>query len=861
MKALLHIAVWFTFSLPALAQSINTGSSQNYSIEELISRIESTTNWFCSYNPDIINDSEILSIPKSLTSTQAIIDYVDQYYLFDFVERPNENKLLIIKSDQFSIQGLVVDSLTGETIPDVLIYSKDNFNASHTNVDGYYRLSLSATDKEIVFQHLGYNKLVLPIEQLRGKGILIQLSFSSSIPEILILESESEFNISSNDNIYNRSQIDHVKGIMGRADVLNYIKTLKSVSAGAEGQNGYNVRGGGIDQNLILMDGFSVYEASHLGGMSSIFMNDAVKKVHFYEGGIPSRYGGKLSSALDIRLLDGNRKSWNSKAALGIEGINLHTNGPLSDKTSISISGKLSLFSPLASPILQSNLNFIDPELSYGDAYLKLTHWIDDTNRLSLTGYIGNDLVKFGRSAVTARAEYIDNNRIEWGNKILGGQWHTTLSPKVFVKSKLGLTQYNFNSQGAYQINFNQNNEERSTAFFINTQSDLFDVVGGTELEIYWNNNAHMNVGIEYINHSNSPSIFEEENFYSQDTTLSVIDSTYRSKEWSFFLENEWRLKQNWKINAGFRFNQFFTGVNAYRHFNPRLSVQYNWTKSSISASYSAMSQFIQLLSNSGPGLPSDLWVPSTDQLEPQRSNILDLSYWVKSNNIRFNSSIFYKRFSNLIDYTNPTDIIFSLIISNQIFNVQADNQPWEERISIGKGRSYGFESSVYYEKNKLTSQLSYTLSKSERQFDNIDDGAWFPFKFDRTHDIKFWIDYRINSRSSFNINFAYTTGNAFTFTDTKVGVSPDIFLIPSSRNNARSPSFHHLDILYTIMPKKYNGQMSLSIGIYNLYARRNPFYIIIQQNVTDNPDEVLLETNKISIYPILPQFNISYKW
>ncbi len=861
---ILYIVFAFGMSLlylivPSHAQDQNyqVRFSQNpISAIQLIKEIEEQTDYFFAYNTEVLSGNPNLYFTQNQLNLSELLAEWNEYYPYDISIDDAAKKIQISRAPKFRIRGVVIDSFSGETMQDVHIYLSSE-NSVYTNEDGYFSMIIDKNIDQLIISHVGYNISYIPISSLGGPPMSIPLSYRDIDLDITILDTPLKKEQFKLKNKHTQQDIEESVSISGNPDLLSYLKSIPSVSNGSEGQSGFNVRGGGTEQNLILLDGFPIYEASHLGGLSSVFLTDAIKNVEFYDSAFPARYGGRLSSVVDVRLKEGNRHQFARKLSIGIEGIQGQLEGPLSASTSINITGKKSLFSEIARPLLRNRLDLLEADLGYHDLYGKVTHWISPSNRISLTGYTGGDRVSIQRNIDEATNTFQDFNRINWGNKVLGLQWNKVFEDQFFLTTSIGYSEYLFNSLGSYQIDFISEGVPDNRSYSILTESLLQDIIFSSALDYYDANLGKFKLGISYTDHSNSPSIVEDETFLNIDSTITVIDSFYNTGEFSAFIENEIDLGSKVTLYSGLRFNNYRTSNTSYNHLNPRLQIQYNQKLFSLSASYSRLSQFIHLLSNPGPGLPSDLWVPSTDTFNPQRSSNYNLSYDYSRGQLKFGLSAYYKYFDSVIEYNNPSDLIYSFIINTQLYNVEVNNISWEDRVTVGEGEAYGIEFNFDYAIGKISFGGAYALSKSTRSFPEIFDGEPFPFKFDRRHDIQFQAKYSFSHSQSIKMNFAYGTGNAFTLTDVgATGPRGEDILIATTRNSYRVPAFHHLDIMYNITQEWEEKTVDINIGVYNIYNRLNPFYVYLQQN-----SAVDVSLRKISIYPILPQLNISLSW
>jgi hypothetical protein len=849
-----HIA----FSNETVAQQQNPTLSipDEVKITELINIIEDSTDYYFTYNTELTKGAPVFRFDKSPLSLSKILQNLDEYYPYQISIDENTQKIQLVKDSKFRIKGVVIDSFSGETIQDVQIYCSTVYN-TNTNEDGYFSMMIDTSIRNIIVSQIGYQLREISVNDLIGTNSTIPLSFNQTFLDITILDTPLKQEKFKQSQKHTHQDISSSSSISGTPDLLSYLKVLPSVSSGSEGQTGFNVRGGGSEQNLVLLDGFPIYEVSHLGGLSSVFLTDAVKNIDFYSSGFPARYDGALSSVVDVRLKEGNRNKFSRKLSIGLEGIQGQFEGPIGPSTSINITGKKSLITEIIRPILKNRVDLIDARLGYFDLYGKLTHWFSPSNRISAFAYIGSDNIGIEREIRNNNDLVNDINRIEWGNKVYGIQWNRTLMDNFFLTMSAGYTQYRYNSTGSYQIQFFNNGNIQTNSFTLLSESFLEDYSIKSSIDYYSDNLGKFKIGFNYIDHTNAPFTFEEEVFLVGTEEINVVDSIYKTEEFSAYIENELSLGSNVNLNTGLRYNQYNTEGTSYVHLNPRLNITYSRRNYSLSASYSRLSQFIHLLTNPGPGLPSSLWAPSTDELGPERSDNFDLSYKYRKGNFSFGSSIYYKKFNSVIEYQDPNDIIYSFIINDNSDQV-VNNADFEERSIVGTGTAYGIEFNSELLLDKWSLLGTYTLSRSIREFDEIDGGEPFPFRFDRTHDISVSIKYQFKKNQYFKMNFVYGTGNAITLLTEEIlrpENQPPLPIAPS-RNNFRVPDNHHLDISYNIEKRKDDKIFEASVGVYNVYNQLNPFYVFILEN-----SEANASLRSISIYPILPQLNFSYRW
>jgi len=827
-----------------------------FSLESIISNIESQTNYFFAYNSQTISAKNLfldLNASKEYTFEQ-LLSLIENQFLFDIeIEGAPTNKIILSHASTKVITGKIVDNLSKETIIGATVFSGSNASTI-SDVNGFFRIVVPVEDTVLFFQNMGYLQEVY-YPKTKYSKIIVELV--SNIDLNIIITPDPSIKIKQDIKI-GVKEIESFVGIGGNPDLFNYLRSLPGISSGSEGQNGIITRGGGPHQNLVLIDGLPIYEGSHLGGLSSIFLPQAINNISFYKSAFPARYGGKLSGVLDINLKEGNSDKFNRGFSLGMEGITAHIDGPLTNNTTISLNGKLSLFSLFVEPIAKLTTKVTDLKLNYNDTYAKLTHRFSNNHKISLTGYLGEDLVLLQRAG-DFPIRFQDFNRISWGNKVLGTSYKGILSDKLTINTNLGISNYNYRSRGTFEILVNSPDQVDVKNFDILSISNLRDFIFSPQLEYYSDLLGKITFGFNYVAHRNEPNIIESERFSPNNEDDVVVDTTYNTKELAVYLENSLKLSNILFLNSGLRLNSYYNNDKAFHYLQPRFSLNLKNKSEHFQLSYARMSQFTHLLSNPGLGIPSDLWVPSTSLVPPELSHNLSFDYKFFKKNFNWGFSLFYKTFENLIEYSNPADILYSFVLDDDFFQIKIDNDSWENRVSLGGGRAYGLESFVSYNNGNYAFDLSYTLSKSERSFQNLDDGEYFPYRFDRPHDIKANFRYKISANKTLSFNWVFGNGNAYTIAeDVKPAPDGTPIAFAKSRNNTRLQSYHHLDINYEVTKQLENNVLlKINFGIYNIYNRQNPFYEYLE----DNPSLPSPELVKISIYPILPQINLSWNW
>lgn len=847
----------FIYTVGNSQQQVFDFDSEINTLQDFFQFIEDNSEFTFSFNRKAIPLKRELSIDLTRNNNTTLFDLLDKIgsesgVQFDIIG----TKIIVSSLAKSQFSGQIIDELSFESIIGATIYT-NSLNSTITNINGYFTIPLTSLDSVIIIQNMGYETLMLNIEDIAQFDNVILLK--SNLDFNIIITPDPSF-VKPNKDQINSSTFTKSKGIFGNGDIIAHLKTIPGVSSGSEGQNGFTVRGGGPHQNLILLDGMPIYESSHLGGISSIFIPSAVKNIDFFKSGFNAKYGGRISSVLDVHLKDGNKNRFEKELTIGIEGLSGHIEGPLSTNTSININGKASWFSQFASPIAKSLFDDIEElDLNYNDIYAKVSHWFSPKNKISISGYLGNDLISLSRNTNNSENNYKDFNRISWGNSVLAFDWQYMISNDLFFNLNVGTTNYDYISRGSYSVREEMPDSTLIRSFDILSLSNINDIIINPTFEFYNTLLGKITTGIQYLKHNNEPSIIETERFVEQDEIPSIVDTTYKTDEFNFFISNSLSLNHKWQMNLGLRNSFYINDDKEYFYVLPRINFNYNYKSRNINISYDRLSQFTHLLSNPGLGLPSDLWVPSTSLVPPELSDNFSIEYNVVESNIEWGLASFYKRFQNLIEYEDVTDILYSIIIDNELFQIQVDNNSWEERVTLGKGWAYGIESFIKLKRNKWQGQLAYTFSRSIRQFESIDENEAFPYKYDRPHNIVFNLEYAIKKNHLLNVAWTYGTGNAYSLSDA-VFMNPNgqPVLRPSSRNNVRLQAFHHLDIFYN-WSKTFDSGLIIdyNLGIYNVYNQLNPFY----EYLINRRDSTVPELVKIAIYPIIPQFNMTVKW
>lgn len=779
----------------------------------------------------------------------------------------NQN-VLKAQKNSYTISGYVTDAESGEALISASIYDTKSMKGAISNTYGFYSLTLPAGEVDLTFSFVGYKTITKKIDLNSDKSINFSGEISNILSEVKIIDKKNEDIINSTQMSINKLPITEIKKLpvlLGEVDIIKIIQLLPGVQSGSEGSSGLYVRGGAPDQNLILLDGVPVYNANHLFGFFSVFNADAVSSVSLVKGGYPARYGGRLSSVLDIKMKEGNQKKIKGEGAIGLIASKLTVEGPIvKDKTSFIISGRRTYIDILSLPLQKAVPNNTSTGGYYFyDLNAKINHKFSNKSRLYLSTYLGND-----RAYLKSDEKYIDSGyeyeqkgkfNLQWGNITSALRWNYQLNNKLFSNTTLTYSKYKFNVGEEFSESRSQNNNTTETLYSFDYISGIDDVAGNIDFDYIPNPYNSIKFGFGDIYHTFNPGI-NVLNSSTNDTTnidTSFGNNPIYAHELFAYIQDDVRLGARLKANIGIRYSGFYVKNTFYDSFEPRLSLRYLINEDlSIKASYTQMKQYILLLTNSGIGLPTDLWLPVTDKIKPMNATqyALGTAYKLKPD-LEITIEGFYKEMFNLIEYKEGASFFDS-------------NTDWQDKIEEGKGWAYGGEFLIEKKKGKVTGWIGYTLSWSLRQFDNISFGNIYPYRYDRRHDISIVLMYKINDKIDIGITWVYGTGNAVTLAVEKY---PSFFDINDygdnltsyqtiehydDRNGYRMPAYHRLDVGINFNKDTKWGHSTWSFGLYNAYNRKNPFYLAFGYD--NNNNRVL---KQYSLFPIIPSIRYSFSF
>jgi outer membrane receptor for ferrienterochelin and colicin len=786
---------------------------------------------------------------------------------------------LNLSAQNFIVSGFVRDKATGESLISTNIYEKSSLQGTISNEYGFFSLSLKKGQHTVVFSFVGYEKQEFEINLVSDTKVNIELKLLSEIEEVKVYGNGGSKVSRTQMSMVEipTATLNKIPVLLGEPDVLKVIQLLPGVQSGSEGTSGIYVRGGGPDQNLFLLDGVPVYNANHLFGFFSVFNPAAVKTVKLYKGGFPARFGGRLSSVIDIRMKEGNMKELKGEFSIGLISSRFSLEGPIKkDKTSFIISGRRTYIDILAAPVIKAVNKGMNGNTSTGgyffyDLNAKINHKFSDNSHLYFSSYLGLD-----KAYTKNKGYYVDEHiryntedkaGLKWGNITNALRWNYVYNPKLFSNVTLTHSNYNFKVGEEFSVLNTKKNKKAEDIFEYN--SGIRDFAGKIDFDYFPSARHSVKFGVGNIYHTFRPGV-NHMKVTGSDEAKTATDTTYgnadiNANEFSLYAEDNFDISHRLKANFGVHFSAFKVQDKTYSSIEPRFSIRFLGSeKWSIKASYAKMSQYIHLLTTSTISLPTDLWLPVTKKVKPQISHQFALGGFYKlPKGFDFSVELFYKTMDNLMEYKEGA--AFTGISSG-----------WETKIETGRGEAYGIEVMLEKTVGKTTGWIGYTLSRSDRKFENLNFGRTFPAKYDRRHDISVVFTHKFSDRVDIGATWVYGTGNATTLAYQKYS-SGDFgtrdwygneIEYYNGRNNYRMPSYHRLDFGVNFHKEKKRGVRTWSFGLYNAYSRQNPFYLYWGHENQNgyNGDGWYYQDSKpalkqVSLFPVIPYFSYSFKF
>ena len=779
-----------------------------------------------------------------------------------------------------TISGHITDIASGETLIGAGLLESKTRTGAVTNDFGYYTLTLPAGEHEFQYSYLGYEDRLLKLNLRRDTVVNVALQPGATLKGATVV-ARKDAGIQST---YLGSvdiplaQIQNTPMLFGEADVLKVLQMMPGVQGGTEGFAGLYVRGGGPDENLILLDGVPIYNVDHMMGLFSVFQPEAVKKVTLYKGSFPARYGGRVSSIIDIRTNDGNMKETHGSVGIGLISDKLHLEGPIiKDKLSYSISAR-GMHTLLYAPIIKAALKDAYGNYYFYDLNGKLTWRLSDKDRFYFGVYQGEDRFVFesddkGEVDVSyddIRRKYTYNYRTDmgmhWGNTVGSIRWNHIFNSKLFSNTTISYNRYNMvmdAGSGETIVEYGVTTKER---YALNYHSGIQDFSAKLDFDYSPSPKHLIKFGAEYIHHTFIPERMSALTQESEgvnvhvDTTIHFTDPRrlYKGHDLSVYAEDDFSIGDHLTVNPGVHLSMFNTDGRTYWSAQPRVSAKYTTDGGfSIKAGYARMAQYVHLLSSAQISLPVDLWVPITKDIKPVTSDQFSAGlYYDGLKGWEFSLEAYYKKMDNILEYKDGTLML-------------GTSDGWENRVEMGQGLARGVELFVQKTRGNTTGWLAYTLAKSDRLFPDgsINNGEPFPYKYDRRHSIDISIDHKFNERWNVNAVWSFATGGTTTVPIRQICVMsrgysglyfPDAQYV-DHRNNFRIPPSHRLNlgINYHYKLRRHKGENVWNLSVYNVYNQMNPNFVFTDYG--DDYDDkgnwtgMSLKLTKITILPILP--------
>jgi len=758
----------------------------------------------------------------------------------------------IVNAQEYTISGTISDNETGETMIGASIVVKVTPIVGTTcNAYGYYSLTLPQGEYMLEISFIGYKTITTKINLTENKKIDFKLETHSKTLEEVVISAEKKNEIIVSDKVgVEKIEIKEIKKIpvlFGEQDVIKTLTLTPGVKTTGEGSGGMFVRGGNNSQNLVLLDEAIVYNTNHLMGFFSTFNSDAIKDLTLYKGTAPAEYGGRISSVMDIKMNEGNNQKYHVGGGIGLISTKLWVEGPIvKDKGSFLITGRRTYADLFLK--LSPDENMQNNQLYFYDLNVKANYKINENNRIFLSGYFGRDVVGFA-----------DRFGIDWGNVTGTMRWNHIWNSKLFSNTSLIYSDYD------YKVAITRDADEVFSLTSIIKNWNLKH-----DFQYFLNNNNTLTFGFSSQYHTITPGQLEFSE--TSEMTASKLQDRY-ALENALFISNKWNLGEKFKITYGLRLNSFTTLgagnfysydadgnildttsyksneiVQSYLHLEPRINMTYILNPaSSIKASYTRNTQNLHLVQNSNTSTPTDIWISSSKNVKPEISDQVALGYFqnFKDDKFQLSTEIYYRWMQNQLDLKNGAEI-------------QA-NEHLEGELLFGVGRSYGLEMMLKKKYGRLNGWISYTLSRTERQIDGINNGNWYSARQDATHDISIVGIFDINEKWSLSATWVYNTGNAATFPSGKYEIDGNVQFYYTERNGYRMPDYHRLDLGATWNIKKTTKfESSLSFSLYNAYGQKNAYTIDFIEDPND-PTKTIAE--KTYLFTYIPSISYNFKF
>jgi len=777
--------------------------------------------------------------------------------------------------EKVTISGFVREQGSRELLPGVNVFIENSTFGTATNTYGFYSLTIPKGDSiSVSYSFVGYETKNLRIGTRSSQELAIELASLNQLQEVVVTAKRQQEKVSESVQMSQIEvpieQIKKIPAFLGEKDVIRVLQLMPGVQKGTEGQTGLYVRGGGPDQNLLILDDAVVYNASHLFGFFSVFNSDALKSVELTKGGFPARYGGRLSSVIDLNMKEGAKDKLHGEGGIGLISSRLTLEGPLyKKKSSFLLSARRTYIDALAAPLIAQQQigeeSKVKPGYYFYDLNAKINYDFGEKDKLYVSGYFGQDRFKVVETGKNSNMK----SGLNWGNATATLRWNHLINQKLFVNTSLIYSHFDFNIF-ANQTDYYEDKEP--SVFTLKYNSTIRDISLKTDFDFYPNAKHSVRFGALFTPHQFIPSALAIKGDVSEDE-INARAKPIRTLEAGVYIEDTWHPLDPLKVNAGLRISSFQTSTKTYLRPEPRISAAMRLAKDfSVKASYAKMNQYVHMLSNTGLGLPTDLWVPTTDKIAPQQSSqiAVGLARDLEKPQLTLTLEGYYKKMNNIISYKEGSSFL-------SLDGENANEINWEDNVTSGKGWSYGLEVMAQRKTGKLSGWIGYTLSWTQWKFPELNFGETFFPRYDRRHDISIVGIYELSKRITLSATWVYGTGNALTIPVSKFYTGGNYYkpegannywgLYPNTseygkKNAFRAEAYHRMDVAIQFHKKKKRHERTWEFGLYNAYNRKNPFfYNINRREDPANAKQSINVLTRYSLFPVLPSFSYNFKF
>ena len=776
-----------------------------------------------------------------------------------------------------TLSGYVMDAASKETLIGATVFDKNSGKGCATNSYGFYTLTLDQGQVDLQVSYVGYTQQNQTINLKENLNLNFMLETSTTLDEVVVEATRATVSARSPQMSVVELPVQQIKSIptlFGEADVLKAIQLLPGVQNGSEGSAGMYVRGGGPDENLLLLDGVPVYNVNHMMGLFSVFNPDALKNVTLYKGSFPAHFGGRLSSVVDIRMKEGDMQKYHGNASLGLISSKFNFEGPIvKDKLSFNLSYRRTYSDLLMKPAMwilgaQLDLNKLKAGYYFYDLNAKLNWKISDKDRLYLSFYTGDDDIYLGvkyMDYTTMGMQYTDYLGFDWkwGNKVAALRWNHVMSQKLFMDASINYTQYrhNLGVEMTEKMEYLPTGDKSENLFEMVYKSGINDLTAKVDFDYHPLPNHEIRFGGNYTYHIFRPEVQSMKMVEGETPAIDTITGAPNvyAHETALYAEDNMTFGDIFRLNAGLHYSTFTVEGKTYHSLQPRLSTSVMLASNfSIKAGYAYMTQYVHLLSNSSLSLPTDLWVPVTKNIVPMNAHQWSVGAFYEMPRL-FDISIegYYKTMDNLLEYKDGASFFGS-------------SERWDQKVCMGRGWAYGIELLVQRSFGKTTGWIGYTWAHSNRQFDRegqtINSGKVFPAKYDRRHDISITVQHKFNDKVDVSGTWVFSSGNCGTLGTQLYEGFPDSWgylntIQALERNNFRLGNYHRLDLGANFHIPSKTGTTTINVSVYNIYNHNNPFLVYTDYIYNEATGELDKKLMQVSIFPIIPSVSISYKF